>query len=114
MNQDTLLEVNSLKPTSLLELMILDARNIGLTNPEPGYGGLYRFHGGTNGVYSPIIFDGYEYKLFPFQTSDWVYDGKGPLPRPRIKLTNVKGFISNLVVNNNNLVGAKIIRKRVY
>lgn len=100
-------EINKLTPSALLELFEIDARNIGM--PDILY-----FHPGTNDLLQPIVFDSNTYYPLPLEASGFEMDGKGSLPRPKIRVANVKGLISNFLLQWNNLIGAKVIRRRVF
>ena len=100
-------EQSSFSPTTLLELFTLDATSIGLST-------IYRFHAGTNERLKPITFNGLEYTPFPLRAEGYEYDGKGGVSRPKITLSNVNGFLSNLLLQNANLIGAKVTRTRVF
>lgn len=42
-------------------------------------------------------------------------DSKGSLPRPRLSVSNINGFVSNLLLlNTNSLDGATVTRRRVF
>jgi lambda family phage minor tail protein L len=94
-------------PTSLLSLYELDGTAIGLTT-------IYRFYDGSNNNYKPLTFDGIEYTAFPIKVEGLDYDGKGSLPRGTVTLSNINGFISNLLLQNQQLNRAKFTRIRVY
>jgi lambda family phage minor tail protein L len=95
-------------PSALLSLYELDSRYISAN------GALYRWHAGVNGNYRPIIFNGLEYDAFPIEVTDMAIEGSGGLPRPKLKASNVEGFISQFLLTQDGLVGAKFIRRRVY
>lgn len=100
-------ETMKLTPSSILSLFVLDATNIGASTP------VY-FHNGSNGVYTAIIFNGIAYTAFPIEVQDFDIDGKGQLPRPKIRAANIQGAISSLLVGFDDLVGSKVIRRRVF
>lgn len=107
MPQDNVIvEQNSFSPSALLQLFELDARSIN--------GSRLYFHPGVNGKYEPVIFNGIEYTPFPIEVSDMEIDGKGTLPRISIKAANVNGVLSLILANSSNLIGAKLIRRRVF
>jgi lambda family phage minor tail protein L len=104
--QSTNLESVKLEATTLLNLLEVDATSLG--------GTVYRFYDGTNNNFLPVVFNGVEYQPYPFQLTDMAIDGQGSLPRPKLTLANLNGFLSSVVLQNNNLIGAKFTRKRVY
>jgi len=104
--KETLEEQNKFDPSALISLYEIDARSLN--------GPLLRFHAGVNGKYESIIFDGIEYTAFPMEISDVETDGKGTLPRIKVTGSNVKGILSAFLINTNNLIGARFIRRRVF
>lgn len=94
-------------PSSLLSLYELDGTEIGLTT-------VYRFYDGTNNNYKPVVFAGIEYTPFPIKVEGLDYDGKGTLPRGTLTVSNINGFVSNLLLQNRQLNRAKFTRTRVY
>lgn len=94
-------------PTTLLNLFELDGRHIGLST-------VYRFYDGTNNNYQPITFDGLVYTAFPVKVEGLDFDGKGSLPRGTLTVSNIRGFISNLLLQHAQLNRAKFTRTRVY
>jgi lambda family phage minor tail protein L len=98
-------ELTFLEATSLIELFELDCTFLGGPN--------YFFYNGTNNKFKPLIFNGVEYSPFPLEVSGFEIDGKGSLPRPRLRLANINGFISSLLLQNNLIIGGKFIRRRV-
>lgn len=104
---NTVKETVKLNPSSILQLFILDATNIGASGP------LY-FHNGSNGIYTPIIFNSQSFQPFPIETQGFEIDGKGQLPRPKIRAANIQGFISGYLNTLDDLVGSKLTRRRVF
>lgn len=97
----------SFTPSQLVSLFTLDGTNIGLSV-------IYRFYAGSSEMIRPIVFNGEEYLPFPVESDGFEMDGKGSLPRPRISLSNINGFVSRIVLQNENVIGAAFTRKRVY
>lgn len=95
-------------PSALLSLYELDSRFI-----SP-IGDHWFFHAGVNGVYQPIVFDGQEYTPFPLEITDMAIDGKGTTPRPKLSCSNINGFVSQLLLQQGDLVGARFVRRRVF
>ncbi len=94
-------------PSALLELFVLDGTAIGLST-------IYYFANGTNPLQQPIVFNGITYTPFPIAMTDMSLDGKGSLPRPKITVSNINGFVSALLLQNQQLNGATFIRRRVW
>lgn len=99
-------EVTLLEPHALVELYILDATPIG--------GEIFYFHAGTNKLASPITYQGIGYYPMPVEVKGFEFKTKGQLPRPTITFSNVGGFMKNLILLYDDLVGALVIRRRVY
>jgi lambda family phage minor tail protein L len=99
-------DITSLQHSDIAELFELDMTALGVTvNP------VIRFCNLTNGS-SSVFWRGVEYPPFPIEVSGYEFSGKGTLPRPTAKVSNFQGVITNLVLNNNDLLGAKFTRKR--
>lgn len=99
-------EATSLTPSTLLTLITVDATFLG--------GSIYRFHDGTANNNQPIVFNTLVYEAFPFKLEGFEIDGKGSLPRPKITLANINGFISSIILQYDTFIGAKFSRTRVY
>lgn len=95
-------------PTSLISLYQLDSRFISVG------GALDRFHCGVNGLYRPVVFNGIEYAPFPIDTEGFDIMGDGGIPRPKLRGSNINGFLSRFLLTRGDLVGAKLTRTRVY
>jgi lambda family phage minor tail protein L len=100
-------EAYSFAPSSLIELFKVDGINIGLPT-------IYYFCNGTNTNFQPIIYAGINYIPFPVAMDGAEIDGKNSLPRPKLTLSNINGFVSSLLLENNQLVGALVTRTRVF
>lgn len=101
-------EASSFTPSSLLELYTLDGTDIGMTT-------IYRFINGSNCNYQPVTFNGVEYTPFPLVGEGFEKDGKSSLPKPKITVSNINGFVSALLLSNgNSLDGATVTRQRVF
>lgn len=103
---EVLKEQSKFDPSTLLSLFELDARSVN--------GSRLYFHAGVNGRYEPVVFDGIEYTPFPIEITDVEIDGKGTLPRIKIMASNINGILSLILSEASNLIGAKIIRRKVY
>jgi lambda family phage minor tail protein L len=97
-------EIQQLAPSAVIELFILDTTNIG--------GDVYRFHAGTNNLRQRVVWQGQIYEPFPVQVSGFEYNGSGQLPRPKLVVANVTGIITALVLAYQDLLGAKLTRRR--
>lgn len=97
-------EIQKLEPSAIVEMFELDARSIG--------GDLIRFHAGTNGLMQPVVWQGNTYTAYPVQATGFDYSGNGQLPRPKLQVANITGAITVLVLTFDDLLGAKVMRKR--
>jgi lambda family phage minor tail protein L len=107
-NQKINAELFSLEPTALLEFFVIYFDYVEKPDDK-----LY-IHGGTNGINGSIYWQGVEYLPFPIQSSGFESKGDGSLPRPKLLVSNQDFFVSNLIRRYNNLVGAKVVRKRTF
>ena len=97
-------EIQKLSPSSIIEMYEIDATNIG--------GDVYRFHSGTNGLISDVVWAGNTYSAFPITVTGFEWNGKGQLPRPTVTVGNALGTISGLVLTYQDLIGCKFTRIR--
>ena len=104
MNENISIELQKLEPSSIIEVFQLDASSFG--------GDIYYFHAGTNGLRQNIVWQGQEYVAFPVQITGFEFTAGGQLPRPKMLVANVTGVITALVLAYQDLLGAKVTRKR--
>lgn len=97
-------EIQKLEPSALVELYQLDATPFG--------GDIYYFHAGTNGLSQSITWQAQEYVPFPVSITGFELNSGGQIPRPKLAVSNVTGIITALVLAYDDLLGAKITRKR--
>jgi lambda family phage minor tail protein L len=97
-------EIQKLAPSAIIELFQLDATVFGDQ--------VYYFHAGTNGLKANIVWQGQEYVAYPMQMSGFEFTAGGQLPRPKMAVSNVTGAITALVLLYQDLLGAKVTRKR--
>lgn len=97
-------DIQSLRPGDLVELFELDATALG--------GTLLRFNAGTNKLRSPVIWQGNTYVPLPIDASGFEFSGKGQLPRPTLKVANIGGLVTAQLRDFNDLLGAKVTRRR--
>lgn len=97
-------EIQKLEPSAIIELFEMDATSFG--------GDLLRFHAGTNGLASNVVWQGNAYTAYPIKATGFDFTGNGQLPRPKLTVSNVTGAITLLVLTYDDLLGAKITRKR--
>lgn len=97
-------EIQKLAPSSIIELFQLDATSFG--------GDIYYFHAGTNSLKQNIVWQGNTYAAYPVQITGFEFTGKGQFPRPTMIVSNVTGIITALILAYDDLLGAKVTRKR--
>ena len=97
-------EIQKLAPSAVIELFVLD---LSLFNE-----GVVRFHAGTNELCRQVVWQGNIYEPFPIQAEGFEFNGNGQVPRPKLKVANVTGSITALILSYQDLVGAKVTRKR--
>lgn len=97
-------DVQTLTPGSLIELFELDATAIG--------GTILRWHSGVNELGNNVVWQGNTYTRFPIEADGFEWNGKGSLPRPKLRAANTTGLIGALARDYNDLVNAKVTRRR--
>ena len=97
-------EVQSLTPGALVVLYELDATALGDT--------IHRFHAGVNGLGTDVVWQGNTYYRMPIVADGFEMSSKGVLPRPKIRVAAIDGAMGILVRAYDDLVGAKVTRKR--
>lgn len=101
--------LQSITPSALIELFELQ-----LNTTQHGTNDIYRFHAGTNAVNNgELIWNGNSYMRFPIEAEGFEYSGKGTLPRPIIRCSNLLGTITAILASlPSGLEGAKVTRIR--
>lgn len=96
-------------PGAIIELFVLE-----LNAAQHGVNETYRFHAGVNADDSQsIVWAGNEYLRFPIEAEGFEYSGQGQLPRPTLRVSNIFGTITALLLTlPNGLEGAKVTRVR--
>lgn len=103
-------ELQQIAPSSIIELFVLE-----LNVAMHGVNETYRFHAGTNatGANGDVVWATNTYMAFPIEAEGFEYSGNGQLPRPRIRVSNILGTITALLLSlPNGLGGAKVTRIR--
>lgn len=100
-------ELQALETTALIELWVMDATDI-------GGGFLYFYPGVKEAENAPVVWQGLTYAPMPCEVRGMEFKGEGSPPRPSIMFGNVQGTFSGLVLAFDDLVGARMIRKRVF
>lgn len=96
-------------PSAIIELFELQ-----LFNDIHGTTDLYRFHAGTSLVNEGrLVWRGNSYERWPVEADGFEYNGQGQLPRPKVRVSNILGSITGLLLSvPNGLEGAKMTRIR--
>ena len=108
-------ELLSSNPYAIIELYELH-----LNQELHGSTEIVRFHAGVNELQFPdsILWQGQPYQPLPIEVDGFEYNGTGQLPRPTVRVSNLLGSISALLLGvneitpGNDLTGAKFIRIR--
>lgn len=99
---------------------IIELFEIQLVQAIHGSSEIYRFHNGVNQATTTgdVVWQGNAYYAMPIDAEGFEYAGSGQLPRPKVRVANLLGSISTVLVNvndvtfGNDLTGAKITRIR--
>lgn len=115
MNREMFRELIGSSPSAVIELFELQ-----LVQSIHGSSEIYRFHNGVNGklLSGELYWRGQAYTPFPIQVEGFEYSGNGQLPRPKVRISNLYGSMSAILINvntfavGNDLTGAKFTRIR--
>jgi phage-related protein len=96
-------------PSAIIELFELQ-----LFANIHGVSDIYRFHAGTNLINNgEVVWKGNAYLRFPVEADGFEYTGQGALPRPKIRISNILGSITAILLSlPNGLEAAKVTRIR--
>ncbi|MBH03972.1 MAG: phage minor tail protein L [Xanthomonadales bacterium] len=100
---DITTEIERLNHDDIVELFEIDARRVG--------GDRYFFHAGTNELGQAVVWQGDTYLPRAVQMSGFTAEGD-QRPSPTMTIANVTGGISALIAEYEDLVGARVIRRR--
>jgi hypothetical protein len=101
-------ELQKIAPSAIIELFELQ-----LITAIHGANTIYRFHAGTNATTANgnVVWAGNTYQAFPIEADGFEYSGNGQLPRPKIRVSNILGTITAIILATP-LEGAKVTRIR--
>jgi lambda family phage minor tail protein L len=102
-------DIQAIASNALIELYMLDVSV--LTGIAANY--MY-FHAGTNKLSTPVVWQGHTYIALPIETEGFSSGSTGSLPRPKIRLANADGAFSATLTRFDDLIGAKVTRKRTF
>lgn len=102
-------EIQKVAPSAIIELFELELNTI-----QHGASDTYRFHAGTNlNANGQLVWNGNNYLRYPVEAEGFEYSGNGQLPRPKVRVSNIMGTITALLLNlPSGLEGAKVTRIR--
>jgi lambda family phage minor tail protein L len=103
-------DLQSIAPSAIIELFQLE-----LNAAQHGVNETYYFHTGTDatGSNGDIVWNGQAYLAFPIEATEFEYTGTGSLPRPKLRVSNIYGTITAIILTlPNGLEGAKVTRIR--
>jgi phage-related protein len=99
-------DIQLLNPGKLIDLFVMDATSLG--------GDVIRWHGGVNPLGTEVVWQGNVYTRYPIEASGFERSNQGALPRPTLKAGNVTGLLGAYARSLDDLVGAKVTRKRTF
>ena len=103
-------DLQAVAPSAIIELFQLE-----LNAAQHGVNETYYFHAGVNatGSNGDIVWSGQAYLAFPIEADGFEYSGQGQLPRPKLRVSNVFGTITAIILTlPSGIEGAKVTRIR--
>lgn len=106
-------ELQLLSPSAIIELY-----QITLYADLHGVSDTYYFHAGTNDLHANVVYDQNTYNRLPIIAEGFKYSSTGPLPRPKLQLSNLSDVGTQLILLSNgfnpgsDLSGATVTRIR--
>jgi lambda family phage minor tail protein L len=103
-------ELQSVAPSAIIECFVLE-----LFQAQHGINETHRFHAGTNITGGDLVWAGNTYRQWPVSATGFKYSGKGQLPRPTLRISNVLGSITAIIATlPDGLDGARVTRIRTH
>jgi lambda family phage minor tail protein L len=102
-------DLQAIAPSAVIELFELELNTL-----QHGVADTYRFHAGSslNGN-GEVVWAGNAYLRFPVEADGFDYSGNGQLPRPKMRVSNILGTITALLLSlPDGLEAAKVTRIR--
>lgn len=96
-------DVQKLEPGAVVELFEFDGTSLGA--------GVLHFHADT--TIGPIWFQSIKYSPWPIEVDGFALETSKP-PNPTLRVANLDGSISLLCAHFDDLVGARIVRRRTF
>lgn len=109
---DFKLQLASLEQDALLDLYELDLTK--LTSRAGTTGKIYRLHNGVNEKGENVVWKGNAYTAYPIKGSNFAQSATGASNRPTLAISNLFGFVTGLVNDFDDCLGAVVCRKQVY
>lgn len=102
-------DLQAVAPSAIIELYVLELNVL-----QHGVADVYRFHAGTSlNANGEVVWAGNSYQRFPVEADGFEYSGNGQLPRPKVRVSNILGTITALLLTlPDGLEGAKFTRIR--
>lgn len=102
-------DLQAVAPSAIIELFVLELNVL-----QHGVADTYRFHAGSNlNANGELVWNGNNYLRFPVEAEGFEYTGNGQLPRPKVRVSNIIGTITALLLSlPSGLEGAKVTRIR--
>ena len=102
-------DLQQIAPSAVIELFQLE-----LNSAQHGVNETHYFHSGVNTDNADdIVWNGQAYLAFPIEATEFEYTGTGSLPRPKLRISNIFGNITAIILTlPNGLEGAKVTRIR--
>ena len=107
-------QAQQLFTAALVELYELDTTPLTLINGTSGSTGTQYYFTPGNLDGTPVVYQGVTYTAIPIEGQGFEWSGQGKLPQPTLTLSNIGGLATALVLANNDLVGCKVTRTRVF
>jgi lambda family phage minor tail protein L len=98
-------EFLTLTPDAPIDLYVLDLNSLGVDQ-------VYRFCNWRTADGADIVFQSNTYTSIPLEATGFERNARGQSASPQIKFGNVFGAITAFAIAYDDLVGAKLIRKR--
>lgn len=80
---------------------------------QPMGGDVLRFHSGTNGFYTDVIWKGRAYPAYPIAVEGFEMKNEGTYSRPSMAVANVSGLITGVNHDFADMIGVVITRRQV-
>ncbi|KMV73314.1 tail protein [bacteria symbiont BFo2 of Frankliniella occidentalis] len=80
---------------------------------QPFGGDVLRFHSGTNGIGTAVIWKGLAYQPYPIGVSGFDMKNEGAYARPIMTVSNVTGLITGVNHDFDDIIGVALTRRQV-